>query len=101
LIDSYTDLGLREITGVDVSVDNTERGDRNPNVRSWVAFNPDSELIPVARAGGVLLAHVVPGGRFLQGQSGVLNLDGWSTEDMLVNGLGYQLGIRRRARQRR
>lgn len=82
LIDSFTDLGLREITAVDVSVDSTERGDQNPNVRSWIAFNPDSELIPVARAGGVLLAHVVPGGRLIQGQSAVMQLDGWSVDEM-------------------
>ncbi|MEO9595474.1 amidohydrolase [Rhodopirellula bahusiensis] len=86
LIDAYTDLGLREITAVDVTIDNTERGDLNPNVRSWVAFNPDSELIPVGRAGGVMLAHVVPGGRSLQGQSGVMQLDGWSYQDMLLEG---------------
>lgn len=82
LIDSFTDLGLVEITAVDVSVDSTERGDQNPNVRSWSAFNPDSELIPVARAGGVLLAHVVPGGRLIRGQSAVMQLDGWSGDDM-------------------
>ncbi|MCC9655348.1 amidohydrolase family protein [Rhodopirellula halodulae] len=86
LIDAYTDLGLREITAVDVTVDNVERGEMNPNVRSWVAFNPDSELIPVARSGGVLMTHVVPGGRLLQGQSGVLQLDGWSARDMLLSG---------------
>lgn len=84
LIDSFTDIGLREITAVDVSVDTTERGDQNPNVRSWIAFNPDSELIPVARAGGVLLAHVVPGGRLIRGQSAVMQLDGWSVEDMKI-----------------
>ncbi|EMI26498.1 amidohydrolase [Rhodopirellula europaea] len=86
LIDAYTDLGLREITAVDVTLDNVERGELNPNVRSWVAFNPDSELIPVGRAGGVMLAHVVPGGRLLQGQSGVMQLDGWSYQDMLLEG---------------
>lgn len=84
LIDSFTDLGLREITAVDVTVDSAERGDRNPNVRSWVAVNPDSELIPVARANGILLAHVVPMGRFIRGQSAVMQLDGWSNDDMTL-----------------
>ncbi|TWT75142.1 amidohydrolase family protein [Allorhodopirellula solitaria] len=86
LIDAFTNLGLREITAVDVTVDNSERGDENPNVRSWVAFNPDSELIPVARAGGVMAAHVVPGGRWIQGQSAVMQLDGWGAKDMLISG---------------
>ncbi len=84
LIDAFTDIGLREITAVDVTVDSSERGDENPNVRSWIAFNPDSELIPVARAGGVLVAHVVPGGRWIRGQSAVLQLDGWAAKDMLL-----------------
>ncbi len=84
LIDALTDLGLREITAVDVTVDSTERGDENPNVRSWIAFNPDSELIPVARAGGVLVAHVVPGGRWIRGQSAVMQLDGWTAKEMMI-----------------
>ncbi|EMI21337.1 amidohydrolase family protein [Rhodopirellula maiorica SM1] len=82
LFDAMTDLGLREITGVDVTVDHAERGEKNPNVRSWVAVNPDSELIPVSRASGVLLAHVAPGGRFFQGQSAVMQLDGWTAREM-------------------
>jgi imidazolonepropionase-like amidohydrolase len=82
LIESMTDLGLREILGVDVTIDSSELGDRNPNVRSWVAVNPDSELIPVARAGGVLVAHVTPGGRFVRGQSAVMQLDGWTAKEM-------------------
>ncbi|MGB7325693.1 MAG: amidohydrolase family protein [Rubripirellula sp.] len=82
LIESMTDLGLREILSVGESVDSRERGDRNPNVRSWVAVNPGSELIPVARAGGVLLAHVSPGGSFVRGQTSVMQLDGWMTSEM-------------------
>lgn len=82
LIESMTDLGLREILAVDVSVDRDELGGRNPNVRSWVAVNPDSELIPVARAGGVLIAHVAPTGSFVRGQTAVMMLDGWTARDM-------------------
>lgn len=84
LIESMTDLGLREISAVDVSVDRNEAGNRNPNVRSWVAVNPDSELIPVARAGGVLIAHVSPGGSFVRGQTAVMNLDGWTASEMTL-----------------
>ncbi|WP_442509706.1 amidohydrolase family protein [Novipirellula sp. SH528] len=85
LFDAMTDLGLREITAVDVTVDHAERGEKNPNVRSWVSVNPDSELIPVARASGVLLAHVAPGGRFFQGQSAVMQLDGWTASEMSLS----------------
>jgi len=82
LIESISDIGLREILAVRATDDRTEHGDRNPNVRSWVAVNPDSELIPVARAGGVLTAMTVPLGAWMRGQSAVLNLDGWTASEM-------------------
>lgn len=85
LIESYSDIGLREISAVEATDDRTEHGDQNPNVRSWVAVNPDSELIPVTRAGGVLTAMTVPRGRWLQGQSAVIHLDGWTIKDMIVS----------------
>jgi imidazolonepropionase-like amidohydrolase len=84
LIESMTDIGLREISAVDATDDRTEYGDRNPNARSWVAVNPDSELIPVARAGGVLVAMTAPRGRWLRGQSAVINLDGWTAREMAI-----------------
>ncbi|MCG8648624.1 MAG: imidazolonepropionase, partial [Pirellulales bacterium] len=84
LIESISDIGLREIAAVSATDDRTERGDQNPNVRSWVAVNPDSELIPVARAGGVLVAMTAPRGRWLRGQTAVLQLDGWTVKEMTL-----------------
>ena len=84
LIEAMTDIGLREISAVEETDDRTEYGDRNPNVRSWVAVNPDSELIPVARAGGVLTAMTAPRGRWVRGQSAVIYLDGWTVRDMTI-----------------
>src|SRR5690606_10183063 len=84
LIDPMTTLGLREIGAVDVTVDDDEVGDRNPNVRAWVAVNPDSELIPVARAGGILSALVVPAGAGIRGQAAVMALDGWTVQEMTI-----------------
>lgn len=82
LIESLTDLGLREISAVGMTVDRNEYGRENSNARAWVAVNPDSELIPVTRAGGVLIANVAPGGRWLRGQSAVMQLDGWTAGEM-------------------
>ncbi len=84
LIECMTDIGLREISAVDETDDRTEYGNFNPNARSWVAVNPDSELIPVARAGGVLVGMTAPRGRYLRGQSAVLYLDGWTVSDMAL-----------------
>jgi len=54
LINANTVLGLVEIGAVRSTVDVEEAGALNPNVRSITSVNPDSELIPVARAAGVL-----------------------------------------------
>ena len=84
LIDSMTDLGLREIMAVGETDDRTEYSRENPNARAWIAINPDSELIPVARAGGVLVANTAPNGYWLRGQSAVIQLDGWTNKEMVL-----------------
>ena len=84
LCDAYTNLGLVEVNRVRASVDHAEAGQLNPNVRAQVAVNPDSELIPVTRSNGVLLAVTVPTGGLMAGKSAVLQLDGWTYEDLTV-----------------
>ena len=84
LIESMSDIGLREISAVEETDDRTEHGDRNPNARSWIAVNPDSELLPVARAGGVLVAMTAPRGRWLRGQAAVIQSDGWTVDEMAI-----------------
>ncbi|MBS0209971.1 MAG: amidohydrolase family protein [Planctomycetes bacterium] len=84
LIDAMTTLGLVEIPSVRGSVDDAETGDINPNVCSWQAINPDSELIPVTRANGVLVTHTSPVGALITGRSALIQLDGWTNEQMTV-----------------
>ena len=43
----YTRIGLTEISAVKQTNDHSEIGEINPNVRANVAYNPDSDLIPV------------------------------------------------------
>lgn len=82
LIDAASILGLDEISAVRSSVDSREVGDYTPEVASWVSINPDSELIPVARANGIAYSHVMPGGGVIAGQSAVIQSSGWTIEDM-------------------
>jgi imidazolonepropionase-like amidohydrolase len=84
LINANTVLGLVEIGAVRATVDIEEAGAINPNVRSITSVNPDSELIPVARAAGVLTALSVPEGGIISGQSAVIRLEGWTPEEMAV-----------------
>lgn len=78
LIAANTTLGLIEIGSVRATVDMSETGPINPNVRAEVAVNPDGEMIPVTRSNGVALAVSVPQGGLISGTSAMLMLDGWT-----------------------
>lgn len=82
LISASSPLGLIEISAVRATRDTTEVGTYTPNVKSWLAINPDSELIPVARAGGVAYSLAIPAGGVVSGQSGLIRLSGWGMEEM-------------------
>jgi imidazolonepropionase-like amidohydrolase len=84
LFDAYSNLGLVEINAVRATRDETETGTINPNVKAQVAVNPDSELIPVTRSNGVLLTLTAPTGGLISGTSAVLQLDGWTWEDLTL-----------------
>ncbi|MEZ4650966.1 MAG: amidohydrolase family protein [Candidatus Eisenbacteria bacterium] len=84
LFSAHTALGLVEIGSVRQSTDHTEVGTYNPNVRAEVALNPDSEMLPVTRANGILTALTVPRGGRISGTSAVIQLDGWTWESLTV-----------------
>ncbi|RMH94996.1 MAG: amidohydrolase, partial [Calditrichaeota bacterium] len=84
LIAANTTLGLIEIGAVRATRDYAEVGDIKPEVRAEVAFNPDSELLPVARANGIALALSVPQGGLISGTSALMMLDGWTWEQMTL-----------------
>jgi imidazolonepropionase-like amidohydrolase len=77
-----TPLGLLEIEEVRATLDLEEVGQFVPEVQSWVAVNPDSELLPVARANGIAYFEPTPEGGMIAGQSGLMVINGWTTEDM-------------------
>jgi imidazolonepropionase-like amidohydrolase len=84
LIEAMSDVGLVEIDAVRSTIDKSETGSLNPNVKAWVSVNPDSEVIPVTRSNGVLVAVTAPSGGLISGQAGVLQLDGWTYEDLTL-----------------
>ena len=84
LISANSSLGLIEIEAVRATVDTAEVGNINPNARAQIAVHADSELLPVARAGGVLTALSVPRGDLIAGQSALINLSGWNYEEMTL-----------------
>jgi imidazolonepropionase-like amidohydrolase len=84
LIALNTVLGLSEIESVRATQDSTEVGDFDPAVESWVAVNPDSELLPVTRANGIAYFEPVPHGGIIAGQSGLVSMEGWTVEQRTI-----------------
>jgi len=84
LIAAYTQLGMSEIGAIRPSTDERETGAITPEARASVTVNPDSWLLPVTRANGVLLAGAFPVGGLISGRAGVIRLDGWTSEEMAV-----------------
>lgn len=101
MIDSATELGLSEISSIRETDDTNELGAFNPQLRPFVAVNPASEHIPATRVNGITSAIVFPGlgsgrgfaalmgrqeARFILGQTSLMNLDGWTWEEMEFKG---------------
>jgi imidazolonepropionase-like amidohydrolase len=90
LIDAGTTLGLVEIARVKETHDYSEGGKFQPDLRAGVAINPDSELLPVARAGGITTVLMRPTGGVIAGQASLAKLAGWTAAEMIEE---YEQGL--------
>ena len=86
LIDAYSTVGISEIGAVDVSSDINELGDFNPNIRAAVGVNAESRHIGTTRNAGVLITLTTPGGGLISGLSSAMNMEGWTWEEMSLEG---------------
>lgn len=84
LIAAASAIGLREIGAVRATADDYEVGEYLPHVRSAIAFNTDSRVLPTLRNNGILMAQVAPQGGRISGTSSILHLDAWNWEDALI-----------------
>jgi imidazolonepropionase-like amidohydrolase len=91
LIDAGCIVGLYEIGKARETHDYGETGPFQPDLRAAVAVNPDSELIPVTRAGGVTSCLVRPTGGLISGQASLVRLGGWTAPEMT---LSMEAGLR-------
>ena len=86
MIDSGTQIGLVEIGSLAETRDASELGDLTPQMQALTAVNPNSVAIPVTRISGVTTALTAPTGGLLPGQAALINLLGYTPEQMLVGG---------------
>ena len=84
MIDGGTALGLMEVYSVPATVDIYEVGTYKPHIKALVAVNPHSVHIPISRVNGITSAVVSPGGGVISGQFAILNLNGWTPEEMAI-----------------
>jgi len=84
LIAPNSELGLIEVEAVRATNDTREVGTFNPNVRSIIAYNTDSQVTPTIRSNGILMAQIVPSGGRISGTSSVVQLDAWNYEDAII-----------------
>ena len=84
LIDSGTRLGLTEIGSVPGGEDTQELGDFNPHNDALSAVNPSSEIIPTVRVNGVTTAITSARGGVIAGQAALIDLMGWTPQEMAV-----------------
>lgn len=77
-------IGLTEILSTRPTEDYDEVGAITPEARPASSINPDSTLLPVTRAAGVLAAGVFPTGGLIPGQVSVIRFEGWTAADMIV-----------------
>ena len=104
MIDAGASVGLIEIAQVRSTDDLGEVGQFQADMRAGIAVNPDSELIPVARAGGITATLCMPSsggdmtshsgahGPLISGQGSVVQFAGWTMPEMVLNmEVGLQL----------
>src|SRR5207248_1128652 len=73
-----------EINSLAETQDDADSAQFQPELRTSTAIRPDSEIIPVARANGILTAYVQPGGGLFSGQGCVIDLRGWVPREMVI-----------------
>lgn len=82
LIDAGTQLGLVEVSSVSLTSDANELGDIIPQMQALTAVNPNATAIPVTRVEGVTTTLVVPVGGTVPGTAALINLVGYTPDQM-------------------
>ncbi len=79
-----TQLGLKEIDAVRATRDFREVGKFNPNARTLIAYNTDSEVTKTIVSNGILFAQICPVGGRISGKSCAVKLRAWNWEDAAI-----------------
>ena len=93
MIDSGTRLGLSEVGSVSLTNDYNENGNITPHMQALTAVNPNSVSIPVTRVNGVTTVISAPSGGLMPGTAAMINLVGYTPEQMFAGFKGLVLNF--------
>ena len=82
MIDGGTQIGLVEVSSDPRTRDNNEIGDIIPHIQALTAVNPSSVILPVTRVNGVTTALTMPSGGLFPGTAALINLHGYTPDQM-------------------
>ena len=99
MIDSGTHLGLLEFGMVNPATDVTELGDVIPQMQALTAVNPNSAAIPITRVSGVTTTLTVPEGELFTGTAALINLHGYTPDQMYAGFQGVVLNFPKTGRR--
>ncbi|UTW68044.1 amidohydrolase family protein [bacterium SCSIO 12643] len=100
LISTDNTLGITEVDALRQSRDFDDVGLFNPNLRTAIAYNPESKIVYTVRNNGILTTQVTPRGGIVSGASSVMRLDAWNYEDAAIRMVdGYHLNWPKRFSQ--
>ena len=98
MIDGGTRLGLQEIGSLPETVDHGEIGDIRPQMQALSAVNPSSVNIPITRVSGVTTVLTSPSGGIMPGTAALINLHGYTPDQMYAGFKGIVLNFPSSAR---
>ncbi|WP_186757779.1 amidohydrolase family protein [Echinicola salinicaeni] len=101
MIDSGTRMGLVEVGSLAETQDYAEIGNVTPNMQALTAINPNSVVIPVTRVSGVTTTLSVPAGGLFPGTSALINLNGYTPDQMFAGFKGVPMNFPTLARRGR
>jgi imidazolonepropionase-like amidohydrolase len=84
MIDGGTKAGLFEFGLSPQASDVSEVGDVIPQMKALTAVNPNSAGIPITRISGVTTTLVVPDGELFPGTAALINLHGYTPDQMFT-----------------
>jgi imidazolonepropionase-like amidohydrolase len=93
MIDGGTNLGLNEISAIARTTDYNEIGEVIPQMKALTAVNPNASAIPVTRISGVTTTLSIPTGGMLPGTAALINLHGYTPDQMYAGFEGIVLSF--------